>query len=41
MDLDPKAVDLDGDGDVDLLCPSRAGLHWIENLRIDGRRDRR
>jgi hypothetical protein len=37
MDLDPKVVDLDGDGDVDLLCPSRAGLHWIENLRIQKR----
>lgn len=34
MDLDPKAVDLDGDGDVDLICPARCGLHWIENLRI-------
>jgi hypothetical protein len=34
MDLDPKAVDLDADGDLDLLCPARCGLHWIENLRI-------
>jgi hypothetical protein len=34
MDLDPKAVDIDADGDIDLLAPSRAGLHWIENLRI-------
>ena len=32
MDLDPKAVDLDGDGDQDLLAASRAGLWWLENL---------
>jgi hypothetical protein len=35
LDLDPKAVDLDGDGDVDLLAPGRSGLFWFENLRID------
>ena len=35
MDLDPKAADLDGDGDIDLVAPARCGLHWIENLRID------
>ncbi|MGE3809230.1 MAG: FG-GAP repeat domain-containing protein [Gemmataceae bacterium] len=34
MDLDPKAIDLDGDGDLDLICPARCGLHWLENLRI-------
>lgn len=34
-DLDPKAADLDGDGDIDLVCPSRSGLHWCENLLID------
>jgi len=34
MDLDPKAVDLDGDGDIDLLAPARCGLHWIENLLV-------
>ena len=33
--LDPKAEDIDGDGDVDLLCPDRAGLYMLENLRID------
>ena len=32
--LDPKSVDLDSDGDVDLLCPGRSGLYWLENLRI-------
>ena len=32
--LDPKAVDLDADGDVDFLAPGRSGLYWIENLRI-------
>jgi acetyl esterase/lipase len=30
--LDPKAVDLDADGDVDLIAPGRSGLYWIENL---------
>ncbi|MGQ9575311.1 MAG: FG-GAP repeat domain-containing protein [Thermoguttaceae bacterium] len=30
--LDPKAVDLDADGDVDLLAPGRSGLYWFENL---------
>ena len=29
--LDPKAVDLDGDGDRDLLCAGRHGLYWLEN----------
>lgn len=35
MDLDPKAVDLDADGDIDLIAPARCGLHWLENLRIE------
>lgn len=35
MDTDPKAVDLDADGDIDLIAPARCGLHWLENLRID------
>ncbi|MBB73130.1 MAG: hypothetical protein CMJ75_01310 [Planctomycetaceae bacterium] len=30
--LDPKAVDLDGDGDLDLLGPGRSGVYWFENL---------
>jgi hypothetical protein len=34
MDLDPKAADIDGDGDIDLVAPARCGLHWLENLRI-------
>jgi dienelactone hydrolase len=37
FDLDPKAVDLDADGDVDLLCPTRGGLCWLENLCIGGK----
>jgi hypothetical protein len=31
FDLDPKAVDLDADGDMDFLAPGRSGLFWIEN----------
>ncbi len=34
IDLDSVCVDLDGDGDNDILAPTRAGLHWLENLRI-------
>jgi hypothetical protein len=30
--LDPKAVDLDQDGDMDLVLPGRSGLYWYENL---------
>lgn len=32
FDVDPKLVDLDGDGDCDVLAPGRSGLFWIENL---------
>ncbi len=34
IDLDSTCVDLDGDGDIDILAPARCGLHWLENLRI-------
>lgn len=34
--LDPKAADVDGDGDVDLVAPDRCGLYWFENLGTDG-----
>ncbi|HID23623.1 MAG TPA: hypothetical protein EYP14_14670, partial [Planctomycetaceae bacterium] len=32
--LDPKLADLDGDGDLDIVCPGRSGLYWLENLRL-------
>ncbi len=32
--LDPKVEDLDGDGDLDLICPDRSGLYVLENLRV-------
>ncbi len=35
IDLDSTCADLDGDGDIDILAPSRSGLHWLENLGID------
>ena len=27
-----RLVDLDGDGDLDLVVPGRSGLYWFENL---------
>ena len=30
--LDVSAVDVDGDGDVDLVCPGKTGLYLFENL---------
>jgi dienelactone hydrolase len=32
--LDPKVVDLDGDGDQDVICSDIRGLHWLENLHV-------
>ena len=26
------AVDFDGDGDIDLVCPGKSGLYLFENL---------
>jgi dienelactone hydrolase len=34
IDLDSVCADLDGDGDIDIVAPSRAGLHWLENLTV-------
>lgn len=31
IDLDSTCTDLDGDGDLDIIAPTRAGLNWIEN----------
>jgi hypothetical protein len=30
--LQLDAVDLDRDGDLDLVCPGKSGLYWFENL---------
>lgn len=34
LDLDPKCVDIDADGDLDVLAPARSGLVLLENLRL-------
>ena len=31
--LQIDAKDMDGDGDIDLVCPGKSGLYWFENLR--------
>jgi hypothetical protein len=35
IDLDAAAVDFDADGDIDLVTPSRHGLHLFENLLVN------
>ena len=32
--LQIDARDMDGDGDIDLICPGKSGLYWFENLRL-------
>ncbi|MFI5458605.1 MAG: FG-GAP repeat domain-containing protein [Isosphaerales bacterium] len=32
--LQLTAVDIDGDGDLDLVCPGKSGLYLFENLRV-------
>ncbi len=29
--LEMTAIDVDGDGDIDLVCPGKSGLYWFEN----------
>ncbi len=31
--LQLSAIDMDADGDLDLLCPGKTGLYWFENSR--------
>ena len=35
--LQMDARDMDGDGDIDLICPGKSGLYWFENLRSSQR----
>lgn len=36
FDLDNKLIDLDADGDLDLVTAGRSGLYWFENLLQGG-----
>jgi hypothetical protein len=33
-----ESIDLDKDGDLDLICPGKSGLYWFENLRVTNSR---
>jgi hypothetical protein len=35
LGLDPKVLDLDGDGDLDLVAADRDGLYWLENRPLE------
>ncbi|MFO0941060.1 MAG: FG-GAP-like repeat-containing protein [Pirellulales bacterium] len=35
IDLDSFCADMDQDGDIDIVAPSRIGLHWLENRRLN------
>jgi hypothetical protein len=35
------AVDIDGDGDLDVICPGQAGLFLLENLTKQGSKQKR
>ena len=32
--LQMTAIDIDNDGDIDLVCPGKSGLYLFENLRV-------
>lgn len=34
IDLDSFCADMDQDGDIDIVAPSRIGLHYLENRRV-------
>ena len=36
--LEMTAIDIDRDGDVDLVCPGKSGLYLFENLTKSGPR---